>query len=160
MDLGTTIIGATILALCFLPFVFMSTSRKKKEKQLLQAISDMAKKQQCNIDQHEFCRDLVIGLDEKTNTVFFHQKANNTETAFAIPLAEIQNCKAVITKENSNSKNIAEEAIHKLELLLTPKNKKKELIRLEFYNSEESAQPSGELQLLHKWAKIINGRIQ
>lgn len=55
MNLGIIITGLVCVALFAIPFILPMISRKKKEKQLLAGINDLAKQQDCIIRQYEVC---------------------------------------------------------------------------------------------------------
>lgn len=42
MDIGATIIGAILAAICLLPFVLTARSRKKREDKTLKSLMDIA----------------------------------------------------------------------------------------------------------------------
>jgi preprotein translocase subunit YajC len=42
MDTGTIIITSILILSCILPFIMMNTQRRKKDKQLLQALQKLA----------------------------------------------------------------------------------------------------------------------
>jgi len=159
MDLGIIPIMVIILAICILPFIFMSRSRKKREKKFLQSLSKIAEKHNCNITQHEFCGDFIIGLDEIANAVFFFKQVNNKETAKYINLTKIQSCTMINTSKTIKTKNSSYKEIDKLEFNFLPTAKYKPNILLEFYNYDESLPLSGQLELMEKWLKIINDKL-
>ena len=159
MDLGIIPIMVIILTICILPFIFMSRSRKKREKKFLQSLSKIAEKHNCNITQHEFCGDFVIGLDENANAVFFFKQVNNKETAKYINLTKIQSCTMINTSKTIKAKNSSYKEIDKLEFKFLPTTKYKPNILLEFYNYDESLPLSCQLELMEKWLKIINDKL-
>ncbi|MDO9039135.1 MAG: hypothetical protein Q7U59_12400 [Lutibacter sp.] len=71
MNLGTAIVGAIFIAIFMLPFIFMLSGRKKKEKQLRQSILAIANNHNCKISQQEISDEFAIGLDESLNQLFF-----------------------------------------------------------------------------------------
>lgn len=159
MDSVTIIIGAVVTALCVLPFIIISRNKKRREKQFLQSLSNIAEKQNCKITLHEFFGDFVIGLDEKANFFFFYKKMDQIEITEHINLAEIQKCKIVTTARTVGEKKDSYTVTDKLELSFLSGDKSIPNKTIEFYNSQESMQLTGELQLLEKWAKIVDDRI-
>lgn len=163
MDSATFIIGAISIAIFILPFAVTRMNRKKQEKQLLQSLSNLAKQHNCKITQHEFCSDFVIGLDENANSLFFfkrHRQNGNKETAHHINLSEFQNCNIINKNRVVKSNGSDSKVIDRLELSFTPVAKNQPAFLLELYNSEESFQLVGELQLIEKWSKLINEKIK
>lgn len=160
MDSGTLIIGIISIIGCVLPFVLLSRSKKKKEKQLLHLLTNIAERFNCKITRHEFYGELAIGLDESANFLFFLKDVKDMEAARHINLAEIQHCKIVNTGRTINNKEGSYQAIDRLDLSFVPFDKNKPNILLEFYNAEISLQLGGELRLIEKWEKIVNERLK
>lgn len=154
MDLGTTIIGIICVAICAMPFILTNRSRKKKVKQQLLSLKDLAKQQNCDITQHEICGNYAIGIDQSKNFVFFQLKSSREEIKQQfVDLSAVKDCNIVnINRSTTNNSKI----IERLELHLTPKDKNKPGIVLEFYNNELSYQFSGEMQSIEKWGKLVN----
>ncbi len=159
MDTGTIIIGIVSIALCVLPLVVMHRIKRKGENQRLAALENLAAQHNCKISQHEFCGELVLGIDETNNFVFFLKKTADKEIAQHINLSGIHACNIINTGSNLNSKEGEYKVIDKLELRFTPVAKNEPDLLLEIYNARESMQLVGELQLIKKWEKIINDRL-
>jgi len=159
MDLGSTIIGAIMMAICFMPFILMSRSRKKKRKQILQSLTEVAKRHNCLLGQHEFCGDFIIGFDQNTNFVFFFKQKKEEAISQFVDLSEIQSCQAIksIRSIKNNRDNVS--FIERVELSYIPMDKYKAEIKFELY-CEENTQLSGELQLVDKWVEQINDRLR
>jgi len=159
MDTGTTIVASIIITICILPFLLLIINRKKKERQLLSYISNIAQEHHSKLTQYEFCRDFVIGLDESASLFFFLKKSTDTVTSKQINLEGIENCKVIRTSKANKAGNRGCQEIDKLELCFIPIPKNKPNIFLELYNSNESMQLGIELPLIEKWSKIINKKI-
>jgi len=160
METGTLIMGAILIAICLMPFILLGLSRKKREKQLLHSLTNIAEKQNCQISYHENCRELIIGIDESNHYLFFFKHENEKGTDQYVHLTEIQNCKLVNKSRAINKKENNVMVIDKLELSFRPIDKNKNEFSWEFYNSEVSSHLDDELQLLEKWVKIVNNQIQ
>lgn len=160
MNLGTFIVGVIALGICVLPFVLMVGGRKKKEKKLLLLFSTMAKEQNCEISQYEFCDEFIIGLDEIANFLFFFRKSNSKEMSEQINLAEIKTCKINRIGHYDNNKEGSHSTIEKLELQFSFIDKNKTDLFLPFFNEEEDIQMNGEIQVIEKWNEIVNKRLK
>lgn len=160
MNLDTAITGAIFMAIFMLPFILMINGRKKKEKQLLQSISSIATIHNCKISLHELCDEFAIGLDEKANQLFFFRKTSENEVSQHINLSEIKACKVIKTAHGIHNKDESERIIDKLELQFSFIDKKNPENSLVFYNADETAQPSGEIIIIEKWAKIVNNHLK
>lgn len=160
MDLGSTIIGAIIIAICIVPFIIMSQNRKKRERKTLQLLINIANQQNCIISKHEICGDFIIGIDETKNFVFFFKQLKDKVVEQYINLAEIQSCKVKNTARTVIIKNYNHNVIDKLELNFIPFDKNKKETTLEFFNTENSLQIVGEFQSVEKWSKLINDSLK
>lgn len=160
MNLGTAITGAIFIAIFMLPFIFMLYGRKKKEKQLVKSILAIANNHHCKISQQEISEEFAIGLDESKNQLFFFKKTAFKEIAQYVNLAEIKSCKVIKTGNATGDKDDNYKLIDKLDLHFSFLDKKNPDISFEFYNSEENFGLNGEIQLIEKWANIVNDRLK
>ena len=159
MNLGTAITGAIFIAIFMLPFIFMLNGRKKKEKQLAKSILAIANNHHCKISQQDISEEFAIGLDETVNHLFFLKKTPDKEIAQHVNLAEIKFCKVIKTGNTTGKKDNQHKSIDKLDLQFSFMDQKKQDVSFTFYNSEENFGLNGEIQLIEKWAKIINDRL-
>lgn len=159
MDLGTTIIIAILVALTVVPIWVMRRNRLKKESHMMQALKEIASRQNGEISQYEFCGDYVIGIDTKNKYVFFYKKNNKDVHTQFVNLAAVQNCKVEkITKSfkhGTGDGNI--EFTARLELHFLPKAADNAITKLELFDEKINSQLTGEIQMASKWAKLING---
>lgn len=160
MNLGTAITGAIFIAIFMLPFIFMLNGRKKKEKQLAKSILAIANNQNCKISQQDISEEFAIGLDESVNHLFFFKKTTDKEIAQHVKLADIKSCKVIKTGNTTGNKDDQHKSIDKLDLHFSFLNQKNPEISLTFYDSEENFGLNGEIQLIEKWANIVNGRLK
>ena len=160
IDLGTTLVGVVGLALFALPFVYDYRNRKKKEKLLFQSLNGIAQEHNCKISQYEFCSDIIIGLDESKNFVFFLRKRKENFISQHVDLSEIQTCRTAKKARTIKTKDGNLVIIDRIELCFTPTNNRMNEIRFEFYYKELNSQLIGQLQLADKWAKQLNERIK
>ncbi|MDO9595076.1 MAG: hypothetical protein Q7J19_08785 [Lutibacter sp.] len=160
MNLGTAIVGAIFIAIFMLPFIFMLNGRKKKEKQLMQSILNVASNHNCKISQQEINEEFAIGLDETLNHLFFFKKTKDKEIAQHIDLKEIKSCKVVKTDHATGNKEDSYKSIDKLDLHFSFLDRKNPDISFVFYDSEENFGMDGEIQMIEKWSKIVNDRLK
>ncbi len=160
MNLGTAITGAIFIAIFMLPFIFMLNGRKKKEKQLLQSILNIANNHHCKITKQEISEEFAIGLDETRNQLFFLKNTTDKEIKQHINLAEIKSCKVVKTGHADGNKDNSYKSIDKLDLHFSFLNKNHPDISLVFYDADENFGLNGEIQLIEKWANIVNDRLK
>lgn len=160
MDLRSTIIGTILLSTFIVPIIRMNRNRKKSEGKSMESLINIANKHNCTISKHEICNDLVIGIDETKNVVFFNKIVDDNELKQVINLSEIKSCKVINTSRTIKSKNDTYKVVDRLELSLVPTAKNKSDIKVEFYNAETRGQLNGELQSIEKWSKLIADRLQ
>lgn len=160
MDSGTAIIGAASIVACVLPFIWLHRVKKKAAKKLLTSLTDFASEHNGTISRHEIFRDMAIGLDEKTNSVFFYKKSDAEEVAQHVELAATKTCEVVKTSRTFNDKEGVRTVIEKLELSFTPAASNQPAIALEFYDIHKNMQLNGELQLIERWAKWVDERLR
>jgi len=160
MDLEAAILGLISILICIVPFVIMYYNRVKKENKMLQSLNKIAQQHNCNISQHEFCGDYVMGIDENTNFVFFFKQKNEELITQFVDLSEIQACQMVKKTRNVKKDMGSHGFIGRVELSFIPTNKTKGETRFELYDEEINMQLSGELQFVDKWTKQINDRLK
>lgn len=159
MENSSIILSAIILALCIAPFILMGRGRKRKEKEMAQALKNLADKEECLISKKQICGDFIIGFDENKKHFFYIKKTDNEEFTKHINLRKIQKCKAVITSRKISTTNGSQRIIEKLELSFTPKNVSEPEIFLEFYDEKTNMQLSGELQVIEEWEKLLSEKL-
>jgi len=156
IDWGTATVGLVVVLVCISPIVIMHYYRERKVKKMLQALREMAQQQNCNISQHEFCGDFVLGMDEVKKFVFFHKYRKENPISQYIDLADIQTCKVV---KQSRSVKMEQETVSmtdRVELNFIPVNKGQEEQSFILFDEAINKQLSGELQFSEKWVQIIN----
>ncbi|MDO6803648.1 hypothetical protein Q4595_14435 [Wenyingzhuangia sp. 1_MG-2023] len=155
MDLGTAIVGIVCVTAAAMPFVLTNKNKKKKEKQLLNAIKNLAEQQHCQLTQHQLCGAYAIGIDTAKNFLFFQLNTNEGPKQQYIDLSTIKNCNVSSSNKIISNNNIIDRL--DLELISTDKNKPSFL--LEFYSFDLSYQLSGELQSIEQWSNLIQKQL-
>lgn len=157
MDLGTTVIGLICIVICAIPFVLTIRGKKKKEKQLLVSLKDLAKQQNCEITEYDICGFYAIGIDKAKNFVFFVFKKKDLGKQQFVDLSKIKSCK-IANIGKSTSKN--EKLIERLNLNFSPIDDNLPNTVLEFYNVDVNYQINGELESIKKWNTLINNMLK
>lgn len=149
--------GAIIVAVCVVPIVLISMNTKKKKSKRLQDLKNSASAQNCHITKHEILGNIILGIDEVSNSIFFMKQVEETVFTQLVNLAEFQSCRVINLGRAVNNSTV----IEKLELCFYPKSKNNSQQVLTFYDSDvDGLSLSGELQLIEKWEGIINSRIK
>ncbi len=156
LDFGTLFIGVLALLACIAPFALDYRSRKNKEANLLQPLKNFAQQHNAQINDYEVCKDFIIGIDKKENSVFFY-KQDNAVLQY-IDLDTIQTCKVITSHKTMTNAKGNYKVITKLELSFVSTSKAEQII--EFFNADTSPQLFGEVQVIEKWCKIITNQLK
>jgi hypothetical protein len=157
MELRIAAIGLVSVALCAMPFVVTSRSRKTKEKEMMSSLNDIANKHNCQITEHEIFGHYAIGVDAQKKFVFFISKSGEVLNQQYADLSTIKTCEiANIGKSYARKDKVTEQLL----LNLFPKNTNNEDVVFEFYNAAVNFQLSGEFQSIEKWNRTINNLLK
>lgn len=161
MNSGTIIVTIVFLVIVILPFILTGYSRKNKKKSMFSKVNEMAQDNSFTITNHEICGDLIIGIDEISNHLFFYKNRDGLEHAAMINLRDFQSCKILNSNRTERFKKKNYYIVDKLELCFHPKNANEPSVLLEIYNDEhDSLTLTGELQLIEKWEKMLNEKFK
>jgi hypothetical protein len=160
MDLGNSITGTLFLLICIVPFVRMNYKRVNKEKKMLRILNENAQQQSCEISQHEFCGDFVLGFDKIKNFVFFLKVIKQESSYQYVDLSKVQTCQAV--KSTRTVLNNSESVIltERVELCFSPSEMNRSEIKFELFNDDINKQQSGEIQFADKWTRQISDSLK
>lgn len=157
MDTSSIVMGAIIVAVCVVPIVIVSIISKKKRNKRLQDFKNSALAQNCNITKQEILGNIILGIDEVSNSIFFTKQVKETISSQLVNLSEFQSCRVINLGRVANNSTIVE----KLELCFYPKSKNNSQLVLTFYDSDvDGLSLTGELQLIEKWEGIVNTRLK
>uniref|UniRef100_UPI00404B4DCB hypothetical protein n=1 Tax=Gelidibacter sp. TaxID=2018083 RepID=UPI00404B4DCB len=154
MNIEITIIGAILVALCALPFFYFGFGRKIKEKKTLQALKDFANQHQSTISSYEVSGELIIGLDETSKTLFMSKHFEGQVTNKVLQLTDVTGCSVEKHYKNYGTQQVVER------LGIRFVTKKANDVYWELFNSNETYQMSGELQLADAWVSRIKSQLQ
>ena len=156
MNIEITIIGAILVALCTLPFVYFGMSRKTKEKKVLQALKDFASQHQSTITTHDVSGELIIGLDETTKILFMSKHFEGQVTNKVLQLSDVTGCSVEKLYKNYGTQQV----VDRLGIRFITKKGNASDEYWELFNSNETYQLSGELQLADAWVSRIKNHLQ
>lgn len=161
MELGTAIIALSVILACIIPVVMIRRSNRKREQQFLQELSNLAELNHCTMAHHDLWNNAGIGADESYNNLFFIKKAGDADTRQHVNLTEVEKCVTGNTSTTLNTPSGTQKMVERLELTFQSRDKNKKETVLVFYDvNSDSLTLSGELQLVEKWSKIANERIE
>jgi len=160
MDFGLIVITIIILALCIVPFVIMARNSKKKEKQILQSLFDLAGKHNYTVSQFDLWNHAAIGSDEGMNMIFFTKKNKIMEAHEHIRLEDVQRCRIINSIRSVSKQGGHGQVIDKLELAFTYHNRTKPETILNIFDVDgDSLTVTKELYMAEKWNRLINEKI-
>lgn len=153
MDFITGIIGLFVILLIIVPFMYFHFAQKARKKKFTNEFLDMAAKQGVVVTQYDvWSCYFAIGLDSRSNKLFYYRKRNNKEEQALVNLAEVDKCWVNHVKVALNE----DQVIGRLELVLHYRNGKSGEKALLFYSKEEFMTHFDELQLVEKWRGIVS----
>jgi hypothetical protein len=159
MSLITILAILPLIIICTIPFVIINIRNKKAERKFLQILIDFASENSISISQYDVLGNQIIGLSEKTNSIFFLKRRNNKDQILQVDLAQIERC--YVNKPTRSGVDGNYSVTDRTELRFAFRDKNKPETVFELYNLEyDSMSMSGELQLAEKWHSIANGRIK
>ena len=156
MNIEITIIGAILVALCALPFVYFGMSKKNKEKKAIQALKDIASQHQSTITTFEINGEFIIGLDETTKTLFMGKHFEGQVTNKVLQLSDVIGCSVEKHYKNYGKQQVVE----RLGIRFITKKGNASDEYWELFNANETYQLSGELQLADAWVSRIKSHLQ
>ena len=157
MDLGTTITALIVICVCILPFALISYSNKKRRKQILNTLIELANQNNTCLMQVDIWHQTGIGIDKKKEWLFFVKYIDKVKTPQKIACQDISKCIILNNSRNEQHDGSQYSIVDNLELCFIHQDKNKEDVKWEFYNSQtNTAVISGEKQLVEKWHKISN----
>ena len=142
MDITTIIIGVAIVALCVLPFWLSGYSRKRREKNLTNALNEMAQQKSTTICNSEICGNNIIGIDGSGRWLFYARCKGGLREC--VDLESVRTC-GIIDKPDTIGLNFTADG--------------KPDVYLEFYNSNVEATSDDESRLAARWRKIVADRL-
>lgn len=138
----------------------MSINSRKKEKKLLQGLTEIAERNNCKLSRYELWNNSTIGIDDTSLMIFYTRKSKDIETSQQINLAETQKCRVINLSRTVRNKEGNFKVVEKLELAFSFQDINRGDVVLEFYNADyDSLTLTGELQLVEKWCKLFNDKI-
>jgi len=142
MDIATIIIGVAIAALCVLPFWLSGNARKRREKNLTNALNEMAQQKSTTICSSEICGNNAIGIDGGGRWLFYARCKGGLREC--VDLENVRTC-SIVDKSDTIGLNFTVDG--------------KPDVYFEFYNSNVEATSDDELRLAERWRKIVVDRL-
>lgn len=142
MDIATIIIGVAIVALCALPFWLSGYTHKRREKNLTNALNEMAQQKSTTICSSEICGNNAIGIDGGGRWLFYARCKGGLREC--VDLENVRTC-SIVDKSDTIGLNFTVDG--------------KPDVYFEFYNSNVEATSDDKLRLAERWRKIVVDRL-
>ena len=142
MDITTLLIGVAIVALCFMPFWLSGNARKRREKQLNDAINEMAESKSTTICNSEVCGNNAIAIDGSGRWLFYARCKGGLREC--IDLESIRTCSIVEKPDTIGLSFVADNVPE---------------VYIELFNSNVEATSDDESRLAARWRKIVADRL-
>lgn len=160
MDSNTTLAWGIFILFCFILFVIVKSNKRKKTKQYLLPLNELAKDKNCTISRYDIWSGSVIGIDETQNIVFAIRKTKEKEIHVVVNLDEIFRCRLAEASHTSGAKGGNIKAFDRIDLVFSNKDKSKADVVVEIYNvNTDRLTLTGELQLAERWCTLVNNKI-
>lgn len=160
MDIGTIIIGAMTIGLFILPFAVTGRGKKKREKRLLEALTQEAAKQGSSLTQVEYCGYQALALDATSKKLYHAKLEENHQTSGQMDLSTVKRCRMVKTARTIQGSDGNTQVVDWVALVFSHKDPSKGETHWVLFDSEEHFQLVGELQLAEKWAERVNEHLK
>lgn len=159
MELGTTIVGAIIVALFAFPLILLKRSATKKEKLITKSLEKLVANSNGTISSYEISGECAFAIDDTKNQLFLYRRGKEAEFENQLNLNDFQCCRIVKKAESSGTSGSTFNRIERLELSFLPRNKQNPMAKWLIFDDSEKMQVAGELQLLEKWSKMLNAKM-
>jgi hypothetical protein len=162
MEIFSTVGGVlAIIAMSGIPFVVMNRRHNNKKLKSLYNLRALANESGADIVHHDMWNDNSIGLDPQLKKLFFISNVQFKEVNTIIDLQDASKCYLLNTSRSEKTIKGSQKIIDKVDICISPRNKKRPDIFITFYNILNDGRIlSGEIQLAEKWIKIINAEIE
>ena len=161
MNTGTLVITAVLVIICVLPFVLMALGRRKKKKQLLQLVYQIPEAQNSSLTHVEYCGDILVCMDAQERYVFFAKNSKNKKQSWkCVDLHTVVRCEPFKQSRSVKGDGGSYTVIDRLELRFFSSKNANDFVRLTFYNANKNLQPTSELEVINRWAEMINSAVE
>lgn len=155
METGMIVISTLLIALCALPFVLISGSTKKREKQLIKNLETKVSNNNGILTDYAINYDFALGIDSAAKQIYYYKKSQETEYFKKVNLNEIKSCEVVKDKKRIKNGKSNYELIQRIALVFTSKQGHV-VEQFELYDYDNSSQLNGEIALADSWKQKIS----
>ena len=136
---------------------FLRANSKKREQKLLTPLYNFATENGSTLTTYDHWNNFMIGMENSgVDRLFFIRKSGDKETKKMVNLSDISKCRVAKIDRNISEGKESYYITDRIQLVLTPSEKNKPEIGLEFFNTEfDQLTISDELKLAEKWNGMI-----
>lgn len=157
MSLQTLLLVIGLMLLIFAPFFILYMKRMKKEKRIIEQLSNLAEKNNCIISEHETWNDSVIGIDKTSFKLLLIRNGIENKTALVVDLSDKQKCRVLNISRDAMMNEGGGKITDRIALSFENRDKTKPEKVLDLYNNTyDGLRLTGEIHLSEKWSKIAN----
>lgn len=157
MDLTSVTITLVLLIIFGVPFIYSLAVQKREKKNFSKELINLAEQQHVKFSQYEIWNHFYgIGIDTATSRLFYFKQLDGKEEKAFIDFSEVKRCSVNNVHRTVNHSRVTD----RLELVFRFHDPTLPEKRLEFYNRDESLSLDNEVQLVEKWAAIINSNLK
>lgn len=160
MNTGTLVITTVLVIIVMLPFILMAIGRRRKKQQLLQLIRTLPEAQGRSLIDIEYCGDILICWDADKRYLFFAKHTKDLkQSSKCIELNTVVRCEPFKQSRNLKDDGGSHTVIDKLELQFFGLASVEKCVKLTFYNADKNLLPTTELEVMNRWADMINAEV-
>lgn len=160
MSLETSIMGLIVTLIVLIPIYFFERKRKRNRKMLIKSAKEKSARQGLVITDFDQWNNYFIGLDKKSNKLFYSDNPVTYGSDVIIDLNLISKCEKVVLSKTVKAKGGSDTVIEKISLRLSfiPKLHVSDIM-LEFFNSDKAVLPDREYEYVDKWSRMIKSAL-
>lgn len=103
MGLSPTVIGVIIIAIIFIPLVYLVMNASGKDKKIIKSTEKLLEAQGIKLNKIDIIGNLIIGVDEVSKKLVYTSKKNAANDYKILDLAEVKDCRAKSIKTDSKT---------------------------------------------------------
>jgi hypothetical protein len=158
MDLGTVLTGAILVAICIIPIYAMGMDGRKRKKDVLRALQQLASQHQITFSESDYCAYFAIGIDASGTNVCFVNLHPGAQQALVISLRDYHKAEQLQAAANIHQRGVDSRLVEKVGIRLH--NGHHQSLTLMFYDMDLDVQLSREIALADKWVKRITAALK
>ncbi|QHI36161.1 hypothetical protein IMCC3317_15200 [Kordia antarctica] len=154
METGIVVIVTILIVICTLPFILISGSTKKREKELKKGLETSISDNNGTLTEYVINNNFALGLDSNAQQIYYYKKTPKAEYIQIVNLTYISACEVKKVAKRIGKVKSKYELIQSIALEFTF-TKNNAIEEFEFYDYNDTTQLNGELALADTWKKKV-----